>query len=119
MTVLLALDDLFMLHEEVLPVRLGVPEPAVYLGYALVGAAVAVRYGRAVARTRWPWLVVSAGAFTVMVVVDLLETSLTTGLYLLEDGAKLLGLVTWCAWLVHTGVSTVVRAGRHGAGTTT
>ena len=37
LTGLLALDDLFMIHEELLPVRLGVPEVSMYVLYGVPG----------------------------------------------------------------------------------
>lgn len=107
-TTVLLLDDLYMLHETVLPEYVGVPEPVVFGAYgALVGWFV-VRFRAAIRRTRWPLALLAAAALAAMVLVDLAGDGVpASGRYLLEDGAKLFAQVGWAAYLVDTGLRAV------------
>ncbi|CAN5748066.1 hypothetical protein BH20ACT6_BH20ACT6_07840 [soil metagenome] len=88
----LAIDDTMLVHEAILP-RIGVPEDLLLAAYALAGLALA-----------WSWFwstwraevtaafVAGAAALAVSVAVDLVSKEL----FLLEDGAKLIGVLAWC-----------------------
>lgn len=102
-TWLLAVDDLFQLHESLGPAYLGWNEG---IGYALLGASVlallAVHRSSIVASRYLP-LLISFLCLGASVFVDVLEPWLwrTRSLaFLLEDGLKWLGIVGWSAYAV-------------------
>ena len=93
LSLILMLDDLFMIHENV-PGVLGVPEFVVYLVYASAMAWILVRF-----RREWtayyPWLLMLAGAgFAGSLGMDqLYEFNL-----LVEEFFKTSGIVTWAIY---------------------
>lgn len=99
LTALLLLDDMFLLHERVLPGALAVPEVLVYAFYGALLAIGVWRWQRLL-RTGAPLLFgLACGFFALSIVVDVFGEGLP-GMYLVEDGAKLLGIFNWCASLV-------------------
>ena len=91
----LALDDFFVVHEELLPDLVGVPEKAVYGAYALALLAYVIVFRRFFRGPRAAILVASGVLFAASIGFDLVAP----GLHLLEDGAKLLGAIGWAALL--------------------
>lgn len=102
LTAWLALDDLYMFHERIGPDELGLPQPLIFLAYGLWTAAALVRFRAQIVREdRWI-LGTALACFAASVATD----QLAPGWWfdwpytaLLEDGAKLLGIVGWLAWL--------------------
>lgn len=82
----LAADDAYMVHESVAP-ELGVPEQAIYVLYAAVGAWLVVYSVRHHRDDSTLALVVGGGFLAISSAVDLTFS----GQYLAEDGAKLMG----------------------------
>ncbi len=88
----LALDDTMLVHEAVLP-RLGVPEDLVLAVYAAAGLALFVGWFWSLRRTYvGAAFLAGAALLALSVAVDLVSSSL----FLLEDGAKLAGVLAWC-----------------------
>ncbi len=103
-TGLLTLDDLFLLHEEILPERLGIPEPAVMGLYAILLGWFIVRFRRSILGSDYLLLIAAGTFFAASVLVDLFvdgEFLLgdLAGRRLIEDGLKLLGIVGWSTYL--------------------
>lgn len=102
----LALDDQFRLHDDVL-IRVGVPEKAVIVGYAVV-AGLALWRGREVLRRRVDTAVLGIAALllSASVAVDGLQRTLERGgldaelRVFLEDSCKLVGAAVWLYWLI-------------------
>lgn len=100
-TWLLVLDDLFQFHESLVPTYLGWNEE---MGYALLGTAILALlavHRRSILESPFRLLAVSFLCFGASVFVDVLEPWLwrTRSLaYLLEDGLKWLGIVSWSAY---------------------
>ena len=102
----LALDDQFRLHEDVLP-RSGLPEETAYAAYALA-AVVALARARSVVRARADTvvLVVAVVLLGLSVGVDVVQVLLEDagvpedGRVYLEDGLKLVGAAVWLRWVV-------------------
>ena len=94
---MLAVDDTMLVHDAILPTH-GVPEDLVLGVYAVVALVLAWWWWK----TRWRPTVLfaflgGAAALAFSVAADVVHTLP----YLLEDGAKLLGIVAWClcgAW---------------------
>jgi cellulose synthase/poly-beta-1,6-N-acetylglucosamine synthase-like glycosyltransferase len=104
LTLLLGLDDAFLLHEEVFP-RLGVSEHAVYATY--VGAVMfyLVAFRSLIMDSEFLLLGIALLGFALSVLSDLIA-----GPFLFEDGVKLLGIVTWLMYFSRTAYFTCRRA---------
>jgi hypothetical protein len=96
LSLVIAVDDLFMLHEREIPGRFGISENSVLVFYAVVGAVLL-----AVMSWRWGWsrmtlFGISMGFFASSLAVDMLD-GLAVELIWIEDTAKLCGMAVWCA----------------------
>jgi hypothetical protein len=97
-TTILVLDDFFLLHEEVLP-DLGIPQNLVLGAYVVFTLAFVYWFREPILRTRYLLLVLAGLGFGVSIGVDVLvHVGLIWPLFLLEDGAKLFGIVSWTAY---------------------
>lgn len=100
-TMVLAVDDSFQLHELVLP-DLGVPEMLVLAAYALSGLALAsywlpLRHTAIGAAFYMGVFLLASGVLVDLVLPDriLFSVLIDAGLRLVEDGAKLMGALAW------------------------
>lgn len=99
LTAVLAFDDLFQVHDVLLPDYAGIPQPAVTGAYGLAAVALVVRWRATMRRTAWKVALAGAALFAVSVAVDFVGDQSATSNHLLEDGAKLLGIITWTTYL--------------------
>jgi hypothetical protein len=100
----LALDDLFMLHEALLPRILGIPEPVTLGLYLLLVAGLMRRIGRQVFTFAFLGFWVAAGFLVVMLGTDLMFEVATSPSFLLEEVTKFCGFVMWAAfWIAFAG----------------
>ncbi len=95
LTGVLALDDLFMLHDHALP-HFGVPQPAVYATYAAMGLAYLLVCWRTILQSHYGLFVVAAGLLAASAGIDWLIHNDELWRLMVEDGAKWVGL---CAWV--------------------
>ena len=106
MTMILVLDDLFLLHEEIFPEHLGIPQKFVLLGYmglTLVGIVV---FRKSILGTEYLLLLIALGFFGLSVFVDVFDHEIDALIghwrYLFEDGFKFLGIVSWLGYYWRT-----------------
>ncbi len=93
----LLLDDLFLLHDRVLP-DLGVPEEVVLVAEIVATAALLAPRWRLLVATAVPLLVLAAMGFAASLVLD--EILGASGLLVAaEDGTKFVAIAAWVAWL--------------------
>ena len=99
-SLVLVLDDAFMLHEEVLPGRLHVPQLAVYAGYAILISGYLVFFARDILRTDYLLLATALSFLGLSMGMDefLPFNDLET---MIEDGMKFSGIVFWTSYHVH------------------
>ncbi len=102
LTALLMLDDLFLLHQQLYPQWLGVPEALVLAFYAICGGLWLMHCREQILASRIVLLITAVALFSVSLLVDWIfvpgpEDTLP---YLLEDGAKLLGIASWLGFFV-------------------
>lgn len=97
LTAVLAVDDLFMVHERVLPF-FGVPERLTLLLYVVAAAAYLVAFHRQILAARFVVMAIALAAFGVSVVGDLLLSLPAAAEEVIEDGAKLIGICAWSAF---------------------
>jgi hypothetical protein len=105
----LMLDDGFMIHEMIAPVHLHVGEVWVIAGLGMACAAWLACFRRVIAATRFGMLVLAFALLGASLAADLvlgrwLAVGEATG-FLLEDGAKWLGIVCWFTYHLRTAVA--------------
>lgn len=103
-TAVVLLDDFFMLHEEVIPTYLHIPEKAVLLAYALMLAFYLALNWRLLLAADAPLLALALGFFALSNLVDM---TFTHSFYMttrgeevsrdviVEEGAKFVGISAW------------------------
>jgi hypothetical protein len=97
----LTADDLFMVHDVILPDKLGVPEPLTYAVYGAAGLAFAVAFRTFLLNTRWLVLALVVLFFACSIGIDeLVSDTREEQLAGVEDVFKLFGIVTWAAYWV-------------------
>lgn len=102
-TTVMLLDDLFMLHEWVIPAYTGIHENVVLAALALLAASFGWVNRGLLRHTPWPLLAAAVVGLGVMLVLDLLEHSTSMRWHVVyEEGAKFAGLLAWCSYLVLT-----------------
>ncbi len=95
LTVLLGLDDAFLLHERVLP-RMGVPELAVLGVYAALFLYLVVRFRAVILQTRYALLILACLGFGVSALLDMgVQVPYKR---MSEEGAKLVGIIGWAVY---------------------
>jgi len=109
LTLVLGLDDAFLLHEGLFP-YFGVPEILVYATYAGAVLFYLTRFASTIRRTEYVLLGTALLFFGISVALDLLEPP-GIDRFLLEDGAKLVGIVSWLAYFASAAAAAV----QHGA----
>lgn len=101
LTLVLLLDDFFMVHEEVAPEYLLIPEKAVYGIYAGLLSYYLIKFRKTILETDFSLLLLALGWFALSVVFDkglipLPASWLQRELdFYLEDTTKLLGIFSW------------------------
>lgn len=100
LTLLLMLDDQFLLHEEVLPNFLGLPGKIVYVIYAISLAAILFLYRNIILNfdpllLAFPLLFFALSVVSKVVLNQGLLTDVSIDPLLVEDGAKFMGIVGW------------------------
>ncbi|GAB2795280.1 hypothetical protein GCM10027040_22100 [Halomonas shantousis] len=98
---LLAVDDIFMLHENIIP-RMGVPETVVFLFYGSAMLTYLLGYFSLLIYTRFVILGVSLAFSAVSIVTDLLFE-----IGALEDIAKFIALSYWLSYFSLTALQAV------------
>lgn len=102
----LMLDDLFLIHEDLVPRHLGLPETAVLAALGTSALTYFACFARTILQTRWVTLAAAIGLLGLSVVVDAHRWSwmwrLGTWSILLEDGLKWAGISFWCSYFLQT-----------------
>lgn len=108
LTLALTLDDLFLLHERVFPDYLNISEKLVYIAYGLTSLICCLRFKQLILKTDFILLLFAVGFFGFSIVIDRL-LPFSEPAILIEDGAKLLGIVSWLAYFTRTCLQSIRR----------
>ena len=119
LTLVLGIDDAFLLHETVLP-SLGIPERVTYISYGGLLLVYLFRFRRLILKTDYILLTMALAFFGLSYVLDLVLEILylfvpipllTSGRlsYLLEDGAKFVGIISWLVYCFQIGKHSIKR----------
>jgi hypothetical protein len=100
-TLLLLLDDLFMLHEAIIPKYLHVPEIAVYSGYLALILIYLLKFREDILKAEYTLLLIALGFFALSMISDVFLHH-SDFECLVEDGFKLFGIVTWFLFFIRT-----------------
>ncbi len=105
-TLFLAMDDLFALHELAFPALFSTEPTVIILAYVAVFAVFAARYRHELLRHDRLLLVIALGFAAFSNVLDLVHENITPvwGEIILEDGAKLMAIAGWAAYLVRRSI---------------
>lgn len=111
-TTILLLDDFFLLHEEVLPRYLHTSENQVFLGYILMILAYLIFFSKKIMATDFILLAMSLLGFAISAITDEVFINHFRGKFLVEDGFKLLGILTWTAYFTRVGIADIKQSFR-------
>lgn len=100
LTLMIGVDDAFMLHDHVLP-HIGIHELLVYGVYASAALVYLAVFAKAILRTEFPLLFVAFGGFGLSVIADYLF-SVEGAPFWFEDGVKGIGILCWFAYYFRT-----------------
>jgi hypothetical protein len=105
LTLVLGLDDAFLLHEGISP-YLGISEKAIFASYGGFVLFYLVRFYSIILKTEYVLLGLALFFFGLSIALDVIDPQ---GIdpFLFEDGAKLVGIVSWLAYFFRTSTSVV------------
>lgn len=99
----LALDDMFLVHEDLARRYLLLSEEVVFLAYGSVLVWYLIRFRRNILDSEYLLLLLAFVLLGSSIVVDFFQASWPgSGRIFFEGGTKLLGIVTWSAYLIRT-----------------
>ncbi len=112
-TTMLLVDDLFLLHEKVFPNHMHIPQRWVLAGYGLVTLFYLARFRSTFLKTEFILLGFAFAFFGLSVIIDCIIDVIQIpdfriklividfyGRHILEDGCKLLGIVSWATYFI-------------------
>ncbi|WP_241212202.1 hypothetical protein [Vibrio scophthalmi] len=98
-SLVLLLDDCFMLHEVIYPQWLGIPESIIMMTYALMLLAYLYLFREKILSADISLLLVFFVMFGLSAIVDfVLPSTLLSWHFVIEDGAKFIGIVSWFSY---------------------
>ena len=108
------IDDALLIHEVLAPTYLGIDEKMVLLTLGIAVLIFLTTFKKVILETRYNVLIMAFVFLTLSVLTDgILDPwfwSLGHWEYLIEDGAKWLGIASWCSYFVHTSYLFVISA---------
>lgn len=99
LSLLLFLDDLFQLHEAIIPWYLKIPETYIYAAYGALFSGWLFYFRKQIFNTEFGYLILAFLLLGCSVLGDLLLPQEGQA-YLIGDGLKLLGIVTWFFYFI-------------------
>lgn len=102
-SLILMLDDFFILHDKVYPTYLHLSEVFVFKIYFIIIMVYIIIFRKIIIRTPFFYLILALLFFTLSLIIDVAEDIfvektpfIDEDRILFEDGSKLLGIVSWC-----------------------
>lgn len=93
-TLLLGLDDMFMLHEQVYPFFLGISEKLVFSTYGIFVLVFSISFYKLILKSQYIFLLIAFLFFGTSILLDLINPTISYP-FLWEDGAKMMGIISW------------------------
>ena len=115
LTLILLLDDLLRIHDEILPVYLGIKGDFIGIVYLGLVFLYLPRFRGLIFQRPYGFLVMALGFFAFSAAADVATSVMkavlsTDNRLLLEDGTKLLGIANWLAYFAYVSASVVSEA---------
>ena len=109
LTLLLLMDDLFMLHETLIPRHLEISDRKVLLGYLIAFPIGFWFFRKLVAQTKFVLLIIATFCFGFSILIDETHDYFVPDAihHILEDGAKFIGILTWFSYFFVTCLESV------------
>ena len=107
---LLCADDLFLIHESILPHKLGIPEEVMFAFYIAALSSMLLRFRKTLLRTQPLVLGTSLLLFALSVSSDLapvISNLPRNDIFALEDGSKFIAIFVWSSYFIWTTVETI------------
>lgn len=101
-SLMLLLDDMFMIHEEVFHHYLGINEMVLLLFYPLFISYFLLRYRHIIMRTSYLILLSALCCMAGSLAIDFVFSTIQDKYLLFEDGFKFLGIVGWSCYFCET-----------------
>ncbi|MCC6144137.1 MAG: hypothetical protein IT368_10050 [Candidatus Hydrogenedentes bacterium] len=101
LSLLLMIDDFFLVHERVLPIYFGLDEKVLFVLYGLLLLAWIALWHRRIFASDWLLLGYGLGFFALSLGVDIVPVNLPQ-IHFFEDGFKFTGICGWTAWHLRT-----------------
>jgi hypothetical protein len=106
LTLVLALDDVFLIHDEVFPKMLGIPDWVLFLVLTGLTGLLVIQSFKLILRTDFLLLIVAFSFFALSIGLDLIQPPHFDP-YIVEDGAKLVGILSWMVYFFRTGLQSL------------
>lgn len=103
-TAILLLDDLFLFHDIILPDYFKIRERYIFLTYLIITAAYIYFNRKIMLRTPYLALIIAGCFFSLSILVDIaFKYIYIPAGFLIEDGSKFMGIISWGSYLTFTG----------------
>jgi hypothetical protein len=106
----LLFDDLFLLHERFYTSHLNLPEKILFIGYGIAFLNYLIQFRKFIFKTQYVFLILALLLFLKSISLDYIEELLfpppslgSDYFFLLEDGSKFLGIISWSLYLTSVG----------------
>lgn len=106
LTIVLCLDDVFLLHEDFFPYYIGISENLVYICYFIVISLYLIIYKNIILKTEYILLAIAFLFFGASIILNIFTINLSDP-YLIEDGLKFVGIVSWLVYFFRLGIAAV------------
>lgn len=107
------LDDAFLFHEGLASIYFGIDEKIILLALGVTVLAYLVSFRKTILKTNYSVLLLAFGFLTLSCLTDgILDPwfwSLGDWEYFIEDGAKWMGIVSWCSYYVQTSYLFIIK----------
>ena len=106
-TMVLLCDDFFLFHEKVFPEYLNTSEIQAFIIYFLMIVVYLIFFRKKIMTTDFLILGISLLGFAISVTIDEIFVNHFTGKFLVEDGFKLLGILSWSTYFTRVGMTEI------------
>lgn len=112
LTIILTIDDLFMVHDAFLPTYCGIKEIHSYIFYVIAFFFGFIIFKKQIISTKYVILVLALAFWGLSVMFDLFQPGIEKSIggnwrILLEDGFKFLGIIAWFDYFTKTCISSI------------
>lgn len=100
-TLMLLADDFFLLHEEVYPNYFFISEKIILLAYGVIVLLYLAVFRKTILKTNYLLILFAFAFFGISIGIDLFDINDSEVIFLIEDGAKFLGIISWSAYFTN------------------